>query len=593
MSENTPKQRNKMNNNIPAAANNADAGKALADASKEGTKKAGEKAGAEAAKKAASAGSAASTGGLSKAAEAGVEAGKTIGKLGDTEDDSGNLNNSNLAIILIAAAFVFIIAFTLIAGSVHYYMPSPVESYIENQYLEVEADNGSDTSWVGWFEMLFRRVAEFFGYEYKTPSRYEVVYEDSLNTDVDIIKKGLTKAFEEVAPREVKSVIREKKYDYDLTWESWEKNENPYLTDGEWNVNFAEFMVILNEAESLAINDFEPAAYQEFMEEPENLKYLYYLEFAEKWRYIETYEEMVEKQATEYGEPVFDENGEPVMESVPGERTATWDVPAGQTTLTTPRGSYSLNENNTTLWAEVTLYKYDLLDLCDMVAVDLYGTNQYGYRSTNMEMYLPVEESYSQYLMYEDNMSYPEFMLRSYAKDIDLGPTEKTPIARHHHNGLDDEEYGPGEDGQVPEFDPEDDASVSDAIKYLIEWMHSKVGNPYSQADRNDGYHFDCSSLVYYAYKQIGIDVGHGYAPTAADMARIMDNAKKSVPASNLQPGDIVFYSHEYNGRYKNITHVGIYIGNGMMIDARGKKYGVVLRQMPTKNIVDVARPTL
>ena len=342
MSENTPKQQTQMNNGTPAAAKEATAGKALANASKEGA----EKAGAEAAKMAASAGSAASTGGLSKAAEAGVEAGKTIGKLGDTEDDSGNLNNSNLAIILIAAAFVFIIAFTLIAGSVHYYMPSPVESYIENQYLEVETDNGPDTSVVGWLEMLFRRVAEFFGYEYKTPSRYEVVYEDSLKTDVDIIKKGLTKAFEKVAPREVKSVIREKKYDYDLTWDSWTKNENPYLTDGEWNVNFAEFMVILNEAESLAINDFEPAAYQEFMEEPENLKYLYYLEFAEKWRYIETYEEMVEKQATEYGEPVFDENGKPVMESVPGERTATWDVPAGQTTL--DRKSTRLNSSHRT-----------------------------------------------------------------------------------------------------------------------------------------------------------------------------------------------------------------------------------------------------
>ena len=40
----------------------------------------------------------------------------------------------------------------------------------------------------------------------------------------------------------------------------------------------------------------------------------------------------------------------------------------------------------------------------------------------------------------------------------------------------------------------------------------------------------------------------------------------KSVKEENLQPGDLIFYSYTTNGRYKNISHVGIYVGDGMMI---------------------------
>ena len=46
----------------------------------------------------------------------------------------------------------------------------------------------------------------------------------------------------------------------------------------------------------------------------------------------------------------------------------------------------------------------------------------------------------------------------------------------------------------------------------------------------------------------------------------------------SLQPGDLVFWSHKPNGRYMNITHVGIYAGDGMVVDASYSKGKVVYR---------------
>ncbi len=541
---------------------------------------------------AAGAGNAAS-GGTYFVVQKAVEAGISISQLGDTEKEMSDGTGGLLGKIIITVAVIFILIFATILSITHFYMPSPTASYIENQYLEVEAEQTDSTGFLsGFLNFLFRSVSNFVGYEYNAPQRFDVVYEDALTANIDIIKKAMTKAYEKIAPKEVASVIKKKKYDYDLTWSSWKECNNPFLTEsGEWNINFAEFMIILNESEQLSVNSFVPEEYQKFLNNPQNLQYLYYLEFEEKWRYIETYTDIQEIPYTEYGKPVYDANGNQIMEKVPVEQTKIWDVPAGQTTLTTPYGTYNLNEDNTTFWAEVTIFPYDLLDLCDMVKVDINGSFQYAPNATNMDMYTQTDAYNGLMLQSEEGMSYQELLLRGFAQDIDLGTTTKTPLQRHHHNGLEDFDYGVDDNGNIPDFKPDSPEDMDDSIKYLIEWLHSKVGNPYSQEHRDDGYHFDCSSLVYYAYKQLGINLSYQGSNTAAQIAKGLEANGKTVAASNLKPGDIVFYSHDINGRYKNITHVGIYIGNGLMIDARGKKYGVVKRPMPTTNIVMCARP--
>jgi cell wall-associated NlpC family hydrolase len=56
-----------------------------------------------------------------------------------------------------------------------------------------------------------------------------------------------------------------------------------------------------------------------------------------------------------------------------------------------------------------------------------------------------------------------------------------------------------------------------------------------------------------FAYAAAGISLPH----SSAQQARM----GRAVSASELAPGDLVFY-------YSPISHVGMYIGNGMMIDA-------------------------
>jgi len=64
---------------------------------------------------------------------------------------------------------------------------------------------------------------------------------------------------------------------------------------------------------------------------------------------------------------------------------------------------------------------------------------------------------------------------------------------------------------------------------------------------------FDCSGLVVWAYAQEGIALPH--------FTGDLWNSGVHVTRADLEPGDLVFF-------FADISHVGIYIGNGMMIDA-------------------------
>ena len=48
-----------------------------------------------------------------------------------------------------------------------------------------------------------------------------------------------------------------------------------------------------------------------------------------------------------------------------------------------------------------------------------------------------------------------------------------------------------------------------------------------------------------------------------AVMMQGLDEDGKTVSFDELQPGDLIFYSFTSNGRYKNISHVAVYVGNG------------------------------
>ena len=129
---------------------------------------------------------------------------------------------------------------------------------------------------------------------------------------------------------------------------------------------------------------------------------------------------------------------------------------------------------------------------------------------------------------------------------------------------------------------------VGTALSYAL----SKVGYPYSQELRDSGDYYDCSSLVYYAWKAAGVDISFGGSYSAAAQAQGLEQSGKSVPLEELQPGDLIYFSYVHNGRYKNISHVAIYAGNGMIIEAANESTGVVYRNLHSRgSIVTVCRP--
>ena len=91
------------------------------------------------------------------------------------------------------------------------------------------------------------------------------------------------------------------------------------------------------------------------------------------------------------------------------------------------------------------------------------------------------------------------------------------------------------------------------AAATAIEVALSKVGAPYVWgASGPNG--FDCSGLTSFAYAAAGISLPHS--------SRAQSGIGQRVSRSDLKPGDLVFF-------YDPISHVGLYIGNGMMVHAR------------------------
>lgn len=120
----------------------------------------------------------------------------------------------------------------------------------------------------------------------------------------------------------------------------------------------------------------------------------------------------------------------------------------------------------------------------------------------------------------------------------------------------------------------------------------TKLGTPYSQARRNQVGYFDCSSFCYWVYSQLGVNLGYEGSNTAAAQGRYITENNLAVSYESLAPGDLVFYSFETNDRYLNISHMGIYCGNGYLVDASSSRGKVVYRPIYSINrIVLCGRP--
>lgn len=85
-----------------------------------------------------------------------------------------------------------------------------------------------------------------------------------------------------------------------------------------------------------------------------------------------------------------------------------------------------------------------------------------------------------------------------------------------------------------------------------LNWALAEIGKPYVWGGAGPN-GFDCSGLVVWAYEHVGISLTHF---TGAQW-----NEVRHIPRSELKPGDLVFF-------FADISHVGMYVGNGLMVDA-------------------------
>jgi len=81
---------------------------------------------------------------------------------------------------------------------------------------------------------------------------------------------------------------------------------------------------------------------------------------------------------------------------------------------------------------------------------------------------------------------------------------------------------------------------------------------------------FDCSGLVFAAYKSAGLDWPNWDRLNSA----LYSGYTKHVSLTELQPGDLLFYS--YKGTISTIHHITIYAGGGMMWEANSKGKGLL-----------------
>ncbi|MET8828404.1 NlpC/P60 family protein [Streptomyces sp. NPDC004610] len=105
------------------------------------------------------------------------------------------------------------------------------------------------------------------------------------------------------------------------------------------------------------------------------------------------------------------------------------------------------------------------------------------------------------------------------------------------------------------------DPAYATKAEKAIGFARAQIGKPYVWGATGPG-SYDCSGLTQAAWKAAGVSLPR----VTYDQV----NAGTTVSVSAAQPGDLVFF-------YDDVTHVGLYIGNGMMIHA--PKPGAYVRE--------------
>jgi len=134
-----------------------------------------------------------------------------------------------------------------------------------------------------------------------------------------------------------------------------------------------------------------------------------------------------------------------------------------------------------------------------------------------------------------------------------------------------------GGGGSNPEpFDPGSVPPSSSRGAIAVAAAKSQIGVRYIKYMSREGVGFDCSGLTAWAWEQAGVSMPH--------QSRQQFNTTAHVPIKYIEPGDLIYF-------YSPITHVGIYVGGGMMVDAPGPGRFVRLAAVTFSKVTGVSRP--
>jgi cell wall-associated NlpC family hydrolase len=116
---------------------------------------------------------------------------------------------------------------------------------------------------------------------------------------------------------------------------------------------------------------------------------------------------------------------------------------------------------------------------------------------------------------------------------------------------------------------------ASGRAKVALQYAMAQVGKAYVYGAAGPSA-FDCSGLTMMAWGAAGVGLPHSSSAQYGSGAQVSQ--------SQLQPGDLVFY-------YSPISHVGIYIGNGMIVHAANPSSGVRVDPLNSMPYVGAVRP--
>ena len=118
---------------------------------------------------------------------------------------------------------------------------------------------------------------------------------------------------------------------------------------------------------------------------------------------------------------------------------------------------------------------------------------------------------------------------------------------------------GAGSSGEYQEYDIPGEALTDEKFRKMITEAEKYLGYPYVWGGSSPSTSFDCSGFVSWVINHCGNGWNVGRQTANGLMGKC-----DIIPKSEAKPGDLIFFQKTYNT--SGASHVGIYVGNGMMI---------------------------